>query len=93
MNMDEYVEKNALIRSVCATYSGCMNTFFAKPNDFVNIIEDAPTVHVTEEQHAHWKKLRFFSALFRLYRCSACEHDNEKTHYCPECGARMDEEG
>lgn len=90
MNMNEYVEKSALIRSVCETYPGAMNTFFAKPNDFVNIIEDAPVLTLAAEKHGHWKKIRFFSALFGIFKCSECGYYNEKTHYCPDCGAEMD---
>ena len=90
--MNKYIEKDALLRSVCDAYPGAMNSFFAKPNDFVNMIEDAPTVHLTKERHAHWKKIRFFSALFGIFRCSVCDCNNEKTHFCPDCGAEMDEE-
>jgi hypothetical protein len=40
--MTEYIEKEALIRTVCEQYKGSMNTFLAKPNDFVQMVEDAP---------------------------------------------------
>ena len=44
--MPEYIEKEALIKTVCDQYKGAMNTFFAKPNDFISIIEDAPAADV-----------------------------------------------
>ena len=46
--MDEYVKKSELIEEVGRQYGGCMNTFFAKPNDFVQIIEDAPATDVVK---------------------------------------------
>ena len=46
--MPEYIEKEALIKTVCEQYRGAMNTFFAQPNDFVCIIEDAPAADVVE---------------------------------------------
>jgi ribosomal protein L32 len=43
-------------------------------------------------RHAHWEKIKFFSAIFGLFRCSGCGEWNERRNFCPDCGARMDEE-
>ena len=44
----EYIERQALIDKVCEQYRGAMNTFWAKPNDFIKLIEDAPSVDVVK---------------------------------------------
>lgn len=90
--MDNYINKDELIKTVCKEYQGCMNTFFAKPNDFVTMIEDAPIIVLAQERVAHWERGNIFYSLFGLVKCSACGHANEKTFYCPLCGARMDTE-
>lgn len=85
--MTEYVEKEALIKAVCQQYKGTMNTFFAKPNDFVSMIEDAPTVDVLGVREARWK-----GAGMGDYYCSLCcatYSGGDEFNYCPNCGARM----
>lgn len=38
--MEKYIDREKLIKAVCRQYQGDMNTFFAKPNDFIALIED-----------------------------------------------------
>ncbi len=84
----EYIEREALINTVCAQYQGGMNTFWAKPNDFVRMVEDEPTVAV-EPKQGRWEKVNLFVAIFGLAKCSVCGNWGERTRYCPNCGSKM----
>ena len=61
-----------------------------------NLLEDCPTVDAVEVVHGRWEedkppKHYIFTGVDVIYRCSECNnrfiHD---THYCPNCGAKMD---
>ncbi len=54
-------------------------------------ISDAPTVDAEPVRHGQWLKLKDINGFF--VRCSVClEAYGEETNYCPNCGAKMDEE-
>ena len=62
-------------------------------------IDNMPTVDAVEVVHGRWEedeppKHYIFTGVDVLYRCSECNnrfvHD---THYCPNCGAKMDGDG
>lgn len=63
------------------------------------IIDQEPTVDVAPVVHAHWNK----TCVLDIYQCSACKSAEKMDmsrynyrvylkRYCPNCGARMDEE-
>ena len=63
----------------------------------LDVIYDQPTADVQEVKHAHWE---FLYETGRKH-CSACKtealcdrgsYSEHLSKYCPECGARMDEE-
>ena len=63
---------------------------------FVNrVIDKAPTVDAEPVRHGHWiEKGAGFNWHFE---CSACGWEdgypfNDRMKYCPNCGAKMDEE-
>ena len=63
-------------------------------NDFLDSIDDAPTIEAAPVVHAHWIEREF--PLGKNYECSNCQHiDGKHTafrgHYCWYCGAKMDE--
>lgn len=58
-------------------------------------VVDAPTADVVEVVHASWELVE--EDFERIYICTACKNyeawgDWERTPYCPNCGAKMDEE-
>ena len=67
--MRKYIDQEELIKTVCKEYQGCMNTFFAKPNDFVTMIEDAPTVEIV---HCKDCKHRNTDECAMWLECSQC---------------------
>ncbi len=61
--------------------------------EFERLVDDAPTI---EPKQGRWE---MYGAITRgtlaipIYRCSECKEDTNNWfwHYCPNCGARMDE--
>lgn len=43
-------------------------------------------------KHAHWEYKNVLFSLLGFFRCSLCGEISEYSHYCPFCGAEMDEE-
>jgi hypothetical protein len=87
--MDKFINRKTLIESVNKEYQGCMNGFYAKPSDFVQIIEDSPVTTSTGERHGHWKRINILFSMLSLYKCSECGVVNERTYFCSFCGANM----
>ena len=62
--------------------------------DYIYMIEDMPTVDVAPVRHGHWVEKEKYSFGI-MYDCSLCENRILDTghpwHYCPNCGAKMDE--
>ena len=66
-------------------------------DDMQIAIEDAPTVDAVEVVHGRWVLQRYYAGMRKgmMARviCSECGYPNEKTNYCPSCGAKMDGDG
>lgn len=74
---------------------------YVRYEDMVQAVTGAPHADVAPVIHAHWKKKSFNYAsstdteavYFLNYVCSKCDTTwKYSSHYCPNCGARMDEE-
>ena len=62
-----------------------------------NTIADAPTIDAVPVVHGRWKEVQEEQWLVGLvtigYECSECAYGSgSDTDYCPNCGARMDDE-
>lgn len=56
-------------------------------NVFQGLIDKAPTVE--ERKHGHWEDIDLDTSI-----CSVCKKPQEyETKYCPECGAKMENNG
>lgn len=80
--MAEYIEREAL-------------------RDAIDCVKAEPAADVVEVRHGRWipeicesisKRNRLIE--YKVYSCSLCGRSNGrvKKRYCPNCGARMDEE-
>ena len=65
-------------------------------NDAINYIaSQTPTVDAVPVVHGRWIDETFkpYGLVFHQYRCNQCgDHAEYESPYCPNCGARMDEE-
>lgn len=60
-------------------------------------LNELPTADVAEVKHGRWIETRIWGG--RNYKCSVCDFDftvdlcmgRPMWHYCPNCGAKMDE--
>lgn len=58
----------------------------------VEMLEKAETADVKPVVHGHWEERTWLIGYTNV--CSKCnEYSGTKHNYCPNCGARMDEEG
>lgn len=88
--MNRYIDVNELQENICKRVSnsairGWLNA----------IINDISAADVAPVMHGHWIKYAKYS-FGTMYDCSICNDrilDNGHSwHYCPNCGAKMDEE-
>lgn len=55
-------------------------------------LSHVPAVEVMPVRHAHWEKLKT-DGTEEAFMCAWCNKTaNKETDYCPNCGAKMDEE-
>ena len=60
----------------------------------IEVLEDFPAADVAEVKRGRWERCDFSapSGGYTMYQCSVCAClYNEPSHYCPNCGAKMDE--
>ena len=57
-------------------------------------ILEAPTVDAEPVRHGQWlsREEGVVYPFWERYTCSACGKHADNTEYCPNCGARMDED-
>lgn len=59
------------------------------------IIDVAPTVEAVPVVHGHWVERNIETPMFLYGECSECAFEQSLSYYlnyCPNCGAKMDEE-
>lgn len=62
---------------------------------FFAVINEQPTVEAEPVRHGHWEYVDapVFGNPYGSYKCDCCGNSMaHKTNYCPNCGAKMDEE-
>lgn len=65
-----------------------------------NVVKSAPTIEAEPIRHGHWvdAEIQTFNISEPIEVCSECDtffllkHTGGGYKYCPECGAKMDEE-
>lgn len=90
----EYIERETIFRGlaeICEKYWMCFGKHYGGFAEALhNLSDELPKADVAEVKHGKWIKDR------NCYTCSECGFyyfaNNSKANYCPNCGARMDEE-
>ena len=82
--MPEYITKEQAYLCMLEHWDGDM-----LPGDYDDYLREIPPADVEEVVHARWIEDEYAYAT-----CSHCgyeaEYPEEKTPYCPQCGARME---
>ena len=63
--------------------------------DIKAIVEDRPTIDAVPVRHGKWIDETFkpYGLVHHPFKCNLCgDHAEFSSPYCPNCGARMDEE-
>ena len=60
----------------------------------VDIVKEVPDADVAPVVHGHWVQKREMVRTIgaKNYTCSECGKEAKYGNYCPNCGAKMDEE-
>lgn len=99
--MKKYIEQDIAIEQVgdlVATMSVCTSTdecfgMKSMKNRALDTLHNIPVADVVEVRHGRWLRIDYETCGYD-YLCSACKQKNDwETHYCPNCGAKMDLNG
>ena len=95
-----FIDANNLIEEIreercynCRNFKD-MKCDYCGTADYIYMIEDMPAADVAPVRHGRWvEKEKYTFGI--MYDCSLCENRILDTghpwHYCPSCGAKMDE--
>ena len=87
MKMKEYIDRDLTLAKMMLAYTLLQRDYLKKTIDAIPAADVAPVVH------AHWVNE---TDRINHWHCSNCEYviglKWSEYHYCPRCGARMDEE-
>ena len=82
----EYISKQSLLADL---NEATPRSYFA----FETMVREYPTEDVTPVVHAHWEHKLVPRLGYPVLICSHCrESRRETSDFCPDCGAKMDEE-
>lgn len=83
------IDADTLIKSLFKLPSG--NTFYAPEYIKVMVIDAAPTIDAEPVRHGYWEVIDAEEP--RRYGCSECKRLSwHMENYCPNCGAKMEED-
>ena len=95
----EYIEREPAIqaiRNIRKMYSKAKNfdAVSAVDNILGEIADEVPAADVAPVVHGHWVQKREMVRTIgaKNYTCSECGKEAKYGNYCPNCGAKMDEE-
>lgn len=96
--MAEYIERKAVKEAIGFTRLHCVA--YGENKSLSDVINEIPAADVEPVRHGRWEEwLPGMSVILTgeemLYMCSNCTakyEDVEGMKFCPNCGAKMDEE-
>lgn len=98
--MPEYIDRQKLLKAL--SYEGtCRSKNSESPDLLRGLViailvaqKEVETVDVAEVKHAHWTHIVGYDPRDAWVECSRCRTTVKYpgTKYCPNCGAKMDEE-
>lgn len=88
--MSKYIDADCLYKDITRSIDYC--------EDILEIVERQPAADVVEVRHGRWIEQE--ADMDTIYECSVCGEPfvtidgtpaDNLWHYCPNCGAKMDE--
>ncbi len=66
---------------------------FNSREDVQDFLDNIPTADVAPVKHGHWEEIRDAYGQLEGWMCKKCGREMKaKENYCPNCGAKMDED-
>lgn len=91
------IDADALLKELkksCEYHAENSREFSLLQRDII-IVQEQPTIDAVPIRHGKWvfNPIDAFEAMFAKPKCSECGFESaDGGNYCPNCGARMDEE-
>ena len=84
--MQRLIDANALMRDI--------EQYHLSDGKFQHWVEVQPTIDAEPVRHGKWmpREEGKVYPFWERYTCSECGEHSDDKRYCPNCGARMDEE-
>ena len=99
--MAEYIDREALGIGKAKREAFTVPEYVDGWNSAIEIIGQAPAADVVEVKHGRWEKSEDDYCGLNIIQCSLCREEwcfecdddvkDMNYHYCPNCGAKMDE--
>ena len=94
--MDEYINRESLMKRFCERCNEEMSESPCEPSDCFarEVIKTIPSSDVAPVRHGRWE-VEVGMNFFKERNCPVCKKRIESNfwNFCPNCGAKMDLEG
>lgn len=95
--MAEYIRKDKIILDYGGLAEIDPHDFVGTAKYFMDQIKAIPAADVAPVRHGRWEALEHYRDGGTAQRCNQCKelmclHRTTPKNYCPNCGAKMDEE-
>lgn len=93
--MPRYIDADALLKDICrlcTNFENDMHVCKEKECAYTLLVKSAPTVDVREVKHGHWIEINSDMGIYRCSQCRETVGGQSGSRFCPNCGAKMDEE-
>lgn len=94
--MSRYIDADHLIKRATNPYGDCWSTTCEGTPDFVDYINEEPTVEVKPIVYGEWELVDDTFDEMKDYKCNLCGQlcamsIYKMMNFCPNCGAKMRE--
>lgn len=93
--MPRYIDADVILKDMCAwctNFENDMPICEEKECAYTLLVKSAPTADVQEIKHGHWIEINNEMGMHRCSQCREIVGGQTRSRFCPNCGAKMDEE-
>lgn len=90
-----YIDADAILKDMCKLCTNfVMDASICEEKEcaYTLLVKSAPTVDVQEVKHGHWIEINSDMGIYRCSQCRETVGGQTGSNFCPNCGAKMDEE-